>query len=487
MQQNKDGEQSWYNLFGHFSVVCLLLTAFLDAASFEDFKKDQIEAFTTFKDKRDAEFANYLKAEWHEYNSELSKPLYEKPKPKYIEEIKPVKIISVGPKINIKIKQKPKAEKKIVLIEIEKKKVEAVKKGINFDFFGQNLSFDVSQSVKKAKYYPLNQTGISSFFGVIASSDYENLLRSIIKVKKEMHLNDWGLYLLLNKLSQTLFFNPDEAKLFSWFIYNKMGYNVKVGLSHKHVILMHYSKKLIYSTPSYTFDKQKFYVFSHYAKGKIGRIYTYKQNYPDATQAFDLSLNSLPNLQKNLKTKTVSFMQYGKKYSSTYSYNQNLIDFMATYPQADYSTFFNTPLEEKTYDAIAQDIKKYIDGKKASVAMNFVLNFVQNAFKYEVDEEQFGREKVMFAEETLYYDKSDCEDRAILFSYLVRKLFHISVIGVKYKDHMSTALYIPMNGDSVKNNRRRYVIADPTYINANIGMNMPKYKSVRPEKFIFVE
>ena len=250
---------------------------------------------------------------------------------------------------------------------------------------------------------------------------------------------------------------------------------------------MHYSDKLIYSTPSYTFNKQKFYVFSHYAKGKVGRIYTYAQNYPDATKPFDLSLKRLPNLEKNFITKTISFKQYGKNYSSTYRYNRNLINFMATYPQADYSTFFNSPLEDETYNDLVEDLKKYIDGKKASVAMNFVLNFVQNAFKYEVDEEQFGREKVMFAEETLFYDKSDCEDRAILFSYLVKKLFHISVIGVKYRDHMSTALYIPMQGDSVKRARRRYVIADPTYINANIGMNMPKYKSIRPEKFIVVK
>jgi len=473
-----------YNLFGHFSVVIILLTTFLEATSFENFKKDQVEAFISYKDKKDAEFANYLKAEWHEYHSQLSKPLYEKPKPKYMDIVKSEKIISVGPKINVKVK--PKVKKKIVFIEIQTKKIEVSKKGINFDFFGKNLSFDVSKSVKKAKYYPLNQTGIASFFSVMAASDYDNLLRSITKIRQEMNLNDWGVYLLLTKLSQALFFNPDEAKLFSWFISNKMGYNVKVGLSHKHIIVMYYSEKVLYSTPSYTFNKQKFYVFSHYAKGKVGRIYTYAQNYPDATKPFDLSLKRLPNLEKNFITKTISFKQYGKNYSSTYRYNRNLINFMATYPQADYSTFFNSPLEDETYNDLVEDLKKYIDGKKASVAMNFVLNFVQNAFKYEVDEEQFGREKVMFAEETLFYDKSDCEDRAILFSYLVKKLFHISVIGVKYRDHMSTALYIPMTGDSVQKGSRKYIIADPTYINANVGLSMKKYKSIRPERFIVV-
>jgi len=115
-----------------------------------------------------------------------------------------------------------------------------------------------------------------------------------------------------------------------------------------------------------------------------------------------------------------------------------------------------------------------------------VLHFVQKSFQYERDNQQFGREKVMFAQETLYYRKSDCEDRAILYSYLVKELFGVGVIGVKYKDHMATALYIPMSGDTVKDGSRKFVIADPTYINASIGQSMPKYRSQIPQSFIVV-
>jgi hypothetical protein len=124
--------------------------------------------------------------------------------------------------------------------------------------------------------------------------------------------------------------------------------------------------------------------------------------------------------------------------------------------------------------------------KKMSEAMNIVLRFVQKAFKYERDKEQFGHEKVMFSEETLVYNASDCEDRAILFSNLIKELFGVSVVGVKYNDHMSTALYIPLQGDSIKVGKRRYVMADPTYVNANIGQEIPKYKNIRPDYFIYL-
>lgn len=477
---NRDGGQKLYKLFGLFSLLFVFFITSLYAESFKEFKKTQAQSFSNFKDKSDVAFNNYLKQQFQEYNSLVTKPFFEKQKPRKTESVRPEKIKSVGPLVHIVVNPKNKQLPKIVAVDNSKKDVE-------FDFFGESLGFDVDKSIKTAQFYPQNQEGISNFFSVLASSDYEYIIKNIQKTKEKMRLNDWGVYLLVMKLGRTIYETPDRSKLFSWFVFNKLGYDVKVGLAHKHIVMMHYSKKVIYATPSYTFSKRKFYVVSEYAKGSVGRVYTYDKSYPNATKPLDLSMSVLPNFPKKMKRKTLFFKQYDKKYTLPFAYNQNLLDFMNTYPQADYETFFDAPMETTTYDMIAKDIKRYIDGKKASVAMNFVLNFVQNAFVYEVDEEQFGREKVMFAEETLCYNKSDCEDRAILFAYLIKKLFHVGVVGVKYKDHMATALYIPMKGDSVRKGRKRYVIADPTYINANIGMSMPKYKSIRPESFIVVK
>ncbi|MEA2073845.1 MAG: hypothetical protein U9O86_09695 [Campylobacterota bacterium] len=503
MQTNKDGGLRLYKQFGLFSLICLLLTSPLFAESFEDFKKSQNSSFSKYRDERDAAFNSYLKAQWEEYTAKESKPLYEKQKPKSISPSVEKKIKGVGPRINIKIAKakpvvKPKAKELVTTIPqiiktTQKPKVIPVvtklvepTRDVNFVFFGQKVGFDIDDKLKTAKFYPQNQSGISNFFDVAASSDYGETVRQIKTSAKALELNDWGVYLLVNQLSSNVFSNKDDTKLYSWFLFNKLGYEVKVGLGGKHVVLMHYSKKIIYSTPNYSFKKKKFYVISNYAKGSAGKVYTYKQSYPGASKALDLELQTLPNFEKDLQKKTVSFKQLGKEYKASYHYDKNLIDFMATYPQADYDTYFNAPMSEETYRDIAQDLKKYVDAKQASVAINFVLNFVQKAFKYERDQQQFGREKVMFANETLYYDKSDCEDRSILFSYLVKELFGVGVIGVKYKDHMATALYIPIKGDSVIAGKREFVIADPTYINANIGQSMPQYKSKIPQSFIVV-
>lgn len=509
MQLNKVGELKYSKQFGHFSLLFLLLSSQLVAGSFEDFKRAQQDSFTKYVDERDAAFNSYLKSQWKEYSATKSKPLYEKEKPKSITPTLPKKIKSVGPKVRIKLKKiktvipkpvvkkvaavKPIAVEKIDVVKkvliIKKTKVEKPKKtqkDISFDFFGQEVSFYTDEKYKTATFYPQSQKGIINFFDILASSDYSSTLQDIKSIKKELALNDWATYLLVTKLSESLYSTPDERRLFSWFIFNKLGYAVKIGLAKKHVVLMHYSKKAIYSTPNYTFNKKHFYVVANYAKGSVGKLYTYKQNYPNADRAMDLGLKELPNFKKDIKSKTLSFREFGNTYTTTYHYDQNLLDFMATYPQADYETYFNAPMSESVYQEIAKDMKKYVDSKTSSVAINFVLSFVQKAFAYQIDQDQFGREKVMFAEETLYYDKSDCEDRAILFSYLVKELFGVTVVGVKYKDHMATALYIPMKGDSVKAGGKKFVIADPTYINANIGQSMPKYKSKVPQSFIRV-
>ncbi|WP_295003412.1 hypothetical protein [Sulfurimonas sp.] len=498
MQLNKVGELKYSKQFGHFSLLFLLLSSLLVAGSFEDFKRAQQESFTKYVDERDAAFNSYLKSQWKEYSATKSKPLYEKEKPKSITPTLPKKIKSLGPKVRIKLKKikkvipKPVIKKidivkKVLIIEkTEVEKPKKIQKDISFDFFGQEVSFYLDKKYKTATFYPKSQKGIINFFDILASSDFSSTLQDINSITKELALNDWGTYLLVTKLSESLYATPDERRLFSWFIFNKLGYAVKIGLANKHVVLMHYSKKTIYSTPNYTFNKKHFYVVANYAKGSVGKLYTYKQNYPDADKAMDLGLKKLPNFKKDIKSKTLSFREFGNTYTTTYHYDQNLLDFMATYPQADYETYFNAPMSESVYQEIAKDMKKYVDSKKSSVAINFVLSFVQKAFAYQIDQDQFGREKVMFAEETLYYDKSDCEDRAILFSYLVKELFGVTVVGVKYKDHMATALHIPMKGDSVKAGNKDYVIADPTYINANIGQSMPQYKSQIPQSFIHV-
>ena len=490
VQQIKDGAQKLLKQSGLFktNLPFLLCASLLQAENFENFhsyKSTQQKSYQKFADARDNGFGAYLQEQFKEYKAHIGEPFYEEPKPKQITPMTPQNIKAVGPKIFLQHPSIKETPAKKIPVEILKK--EEKKKDIEFDFYGTSLAFDVDEKIRNTSFYPQTQVGIGTFFNAMAASAYAPLVADINAVIVEMQLNDWGVYLLVDVISKKVYKDEDAGKLFAWFIFNKLGYDARVGLAQKKITLMHYSQKDIYDTPNYSFGGKKFYALSEYAKGKAKPLYSYEKSYPNAIKALDLSLEKLPKLTLNEKRKTLRYQNDGKSFAFDYIYNQNLIDFMGTYPQADYEIYFNTPMDSISYNSLLDGLQKEIDGKSASLALNFILNFVQNAFIYEVDQTHFGREKVMFAQETLFFDKSDCEDRSILFASLVKDFFGYGVVGIKYKNHMATGLYIPMLGDSVEAAGRRFVIADPTYINATIGQSMPKYLSQTPERFIIVK
>lgn len=483
MRHNRAGEQRSFNLFGLFSIVAaIFFTPLCAYESFKDFKKSQTQSFAEYKDENDRLFSGYLKQEWEAYSSQQVFYMYEKQKPLEIEKARNSSIKVVGPKIRIDIPKDVNISDTLPIGQSQQRQKE-----ISFDFFGTKLGFDVPKQLRSATFYPQSKNGISAFFNIAAMSDYEDLLSEIKKISTEMNLNDWGVYLLVSRISTSVYNNSDDSRLFVWFVLNKLGYAVKAALADKRVVLMHYSQKTIFGSASFLMEGRRYYVLHSYAEDDMGRVFTYPHDYPEALKELDLSLETLPRLAYDVKEKSLAFTYGDKSYEVPISYNKNLIEFMATYPQADYDIYFNAPIDPLTYGGLAFWFKTHIEGKKASEAMNFVLGFVQKSFKYEPDKVHFSKEKVMFADETLYYDKSDCEDRAVLFARLMRALFGVSVVGVKYKDHMATALYIPMDGKKVNVGKKEFVIADPTYVNAPIGTGIPKYGSIVPERYIMMK
>ena len=79
-----------------------------------------------------------------------------------------------------------------------------------------------------------------------------------------------------------------------------------------------------------------------------------------------------------------------------------------------------------------------------------------------------------------YYPYCDCEDRAVLYSYLVRNLLKLDVVLLDYPNHIATAVCFNENvsGDFVTVEGKKYIVCDPTYIGASIGKAMPQFKRV---------
>ena len=163
--------------------------------------------------------------------------------------------------------------------------------------------------------------------------------------------------------------------------------------------------------------------------------------------------------------------------------NKNLIDFYNTYPTSEvngnfmtrWAMYANTPMEQKVQEQLYPILQEEIADLNEHDAANKLLNWVQTAFVYEYDDKVWGHDRAFFAEETLFYPYCDCEDRAILFTRIVRDLLGLKCILIYYPGQLASAVCFnqQVKGDYISLNGSKFVVCDPTYIGAPVGLTMP--------------
>ena len=145
------------------------------------------------------------------------------------------------------------------------------------------------------------------------------------------------------------------------------------------------------------------------------------------------------------------------------------------------AVYANSPVDSGFDDFIGRLIQPLIQGLDTRNSVQKMLYFVQFGFAYATDDQQFGCEKYFFCEENFFYPYNDCEDRSILFSYLVRRFTDLDVVLLEYEGHVATAVCFgneTVDGDYFEIDGRRYVVCDPTYEGAPIGKSQPRYSNM---------
>lgn len=357
---------------------------------------------------------------------------------------------------------------------------------INTVFYGALVSVPKVDLGLKPLPAELTTQSIAGFWEQMSSAPTRDLLASLKKHRDQMSLGDWAYAQLVYRTALNLArADTATARLIAWHLLVKSGYVARVGFKGSQVHVLLKSNELLYGTSFFTIDNARYYVVD-LAGGlspSVGTIRTYDRDHPEATRALGFQMASLPIFAEELQSRTLKFEYRQRKYEIAVGINRNLIDFLTYYPQTELRGYLNAEIESTAMDQLVESLRPHMAGRTEMDAVNFLLRMVQTSFDYKTDADQFRREKWFFPEETLFYPFSDCEDRSIMFSYLVRKLVpSVSVIGLMYADHVATAVRFStaVPGDARMHNGQRYVVSDPTYIGADVGMEMPQYKAASP-------
>ncbi len=465
-------------------VISYLLSISLQlnaSSAYENWLKQENSKYNNYKKSMDEEFLAMLKKDWESFKLMSTPNPYKKPKPKILPVIKkeivvPKKEIVKSPKVKVK----PIVKKEIIKQpKIKKLKLKNNFQMVKFNFYNQQVSI---QYDKKSIFNTssISKKAIVKYWDTISTSDYKYLLLQINKYEKNLSLNDWAKYQFVHKLGSEIYQDENIANLFTWFILVKMNFNTKVGYSNSKVYLLSTIKHNLFQVSFLTLKDKKYYILTPNGKTKsVGAMYTFAGNYPKATEQLSFDIDVPINLNNDIKSRDLTFKYSGKNYSVKAKYSAELVNFYKSFPQSDYAIYFDTKNSSVLSNSLLSQLKTIVDGKSEIEAVNTLLRFVQTSFKYKTDPQQFNYEKVMFPEETIFYPYSDCEDRSILFSYLVTNLLNLEVVGLKFHDHLATAVAFSstISGDNFSHNGKTFTIADPTYINANAGMRMPIYKN----------
>jgi len=357
---------------------------------------------------------------------------------------------------------------------------------VNFDFYGTEIELRCDPRLRQGLVGSIGNETISRYWEAAASGDFKSFLTQARAYRDSQHLNDWGYLLFLDQAGGHLLTAPDRNNraLFAWFMLVKSGYDCKVGFRDDRIILLMPSSGQLFGQYFFTINGKKYYSINPGPQdGDIGKIYTYRGTYPGAVTNLDFALPAYPTLKDDPQSRKLSFNFNGREYTITVEYNRNSIPYFQFYPQNEASIYADAQVPTWVEGSLLGQLKPLVSGLDEAEAVNLLLRFTQTAFSYKTDADQFHREKFLFPEETLYYPYSDCEDRAIMFSYLVRHLLHLDVILLSYPNHIATAVRLSREtpGDQVVVNGVPYTICDPTYINADLGQAMPQFRTVLPK------
>ena len=259
------------------------------------------------------------------------------------------------------------------------------------------------------------------------------------------------------------------------------GFDVKIGYTKKNAYLLIYSQSEIFGRDYFNINNKKYYTLDEEAG--IGEMHICAEDCKLTSHTLNPDIKPALNLKSGLASRKFAFNFHDKNYEFEFSYCPQHINYLFLYPQLTYSDYLASEPGEWFDRQFQQEFKPILNSMSEYDGIQFLLSFVQHAFEYQDDITQFGREKWYFPEEILKYPYSDCDDRAIFFGYLVKKLTGHKVIGLLYENHICTAVRFNqyVDGDKIFYKNEHFMICDPTYVGAAIGKSMPEYKNAVPK------
>ena len=451
---------------------------------YDEYSRTARQKYDNFRQKCNDDYARFVEQAWQSFSSRpaLKLPDEDKPVPPRPYDIRNDSIDRRTP-VELphdEVVPAPVPQPQPAPVEPVKEQPAPETVPFTFTYCGTTMSVRLSDA-HRFTLTDCSESSVAKAWSRCSQPDFDNVLRDCLALRLAYGLCDWAYLQMLRCMSEAFMgTGTDEATLLAAYIYCQSGYRMRLGRSAgSRLCMLAASRHKIYGRPYFVVDGENFYPIGSGERNLeiCGAAFPKEQS-------LSLYMTSAPLLAMNATPpRTLQSERYADM-RATVSVNRNLLDFYSGYPASEISGNFmtrwamyaNTAMDNAVRDSLYPALRRAIDGLPAKEAAECLLNFVQTAIVYGYDETVWGADRAFFSEETLFYPYCDCEDRSILFSRLVRDLLGLPVVLVYYPGHLASAVCFGddnTTGDYIRLGNRSFVICDPTYIGAGIGVTMP--------------
>ncbi len=450
-------------------------------AKFAEYKAESQKKFSEHRAKMNAQYADFMSKNWEKFNAfagDKAPELPEPPKPVVKSEPTPVPTKSLSISSITELEEFDMPEPSTPLDEAP------AEMPLDYLFSFHNTPCKVHlNAAMKYSLASADEASSAQMWQFMSDNNYDYVADDCLDIRQQLSLNDWGYIQLVKQLSNR-FYRKDsnESAMMQHYILTQSGYKSRIMRNGDNLVLGIAFANQLYNLSYILIDNAKFYIFNPHGKAS-GGYYVFDNKF-EGEKAASVQIKKEPIFfYEPVASKSFASKRY-PQISAQVRPNKNLIEFYNSYPPtSNWNYYAEASLSNKVKRSLYPMLKKQIKGKTQEEAANMLINFVQTAFEYATDDEQFGYERPLFGDEIFYYPYSDCEDRSILYSILVRDLLGLDVVLLYFPGHLATAVKFTedISGYYLTIDNEKYLICDPTYIGAPIGDCMPDFQNVSAE------
>lgn len=455
---------------------------------YERFKQQSKSEYSDFRKKANDSYSEFMRHRWDWYKDqpEIKMPQEEVdpvPVPQAPDADKPLEDGLVTIKSVIHALPVPEQPNPIAAIP----EATGTTGTFTFEAYGTRMQVRLEAS-QRFHLKGVTENDVADGWQLLSGQAYNNLLRDCLSLRIKHNLCDWAYLNMLQQLSESfLGKGTPEAVLMQAFLFNQSGYKARLGRSRTNrLYLLVASNHVIYKQKYFQIKDELFYPLQYEENG----LFIYTAQYPgEQTMSLVVGKEQKFDVAETEPHRLVS--KGGDSLEVALQFNSNLMNFYLNYPQSHINndettkwTFFaTTPISERVKNQLYPVLEKVIAGKSKRDAANVLIRFVQTAFEYKLDNEVWGDDHPFFAEETLFYPFSDCEDRVVLYATLVRDLLHLDTILLYYPGHLAMAVCLEeeVGGKTLQFGGKTYVYCEPTCSGyAPVGWCPPALSALSP-------